>query len=98
MDETLREIGADSVPALLLLNKTDRPEAQAALAALTQRFPGAVAISALQHDGMKQVKDLMVTMIPALARQPPRPEGEPPPRFWPQKDGDNPEADDGEAG
>ena len=82
VSETLKEIGADAVPTLVLLNKSDRPEAQAALPRLAERFPDAIAISALQHDGLAKVKELMAARIPVIARKrPDEPAGETP-RFW----------------
>jgi GTP-binding protein HflX len=55
--DTLKEIGADQVPSLLLLNKCDNPASQAALPALTERHPGAMEVSALRKDGLQQVKE-----------------------------------------
>mgnify|MGYP001595035587 CR=1 FL=1 len=59
VEETLKEIHADSVPSLLLLNKSDTPGARLNLPALTERYPAAVAISATQGDGLDRVKDLI---------------------------------------
>jgi GTP-binding protein HflX len=53
---TLAEIGADAVPQLLLLNKCDTPAAAAVLPDLRGRFPDAVPVSALQRDGLEEVK------------------------------------------
>lgn len=53
---TLKEVGADQVPALLLFNKCDTPAAQAALPALLERHPGALAVSALKKNGLQEVK------------------------------------------
>jgi GTP-binding protein HflX len=54
--DTLREIGADQVTSLLLLNKCDTPAAQAALPGMMERHPGALTVSALQKNGLQQVK------------------------------------------
>ena len=62
--DTLRQIGADGVPALLLLNKCDRPEAQAALPALRQAFPEAEPISALEQDSVRRIKELIAARLP----------------------------------
>ena len=43
--EVLRDIGADEVPSLLLLNKADRLD-EAARRALRERYPGAILLSA----------------------------------------------------
>jgi GTP-binding protein HflX len=55
--DTLREVGADQVPSLLLLNKCDTPAAEAALPALRERHPGALAVSALKRNGLQEVKE-----------------------------------------
>lgn len=55
VNSTLREIGADDIPSLPVLNKIDRlddPE-QASLA--MESFPGGAAISALRGDGIEQL-------------------------------------------
>jgi GTP-binding protein HflX len=54
--DTLKEIGADQVPSLLLLNKCDTPAAQAVLPDLMERHPGSMAVSALQKNGLLEVK------------------------------------------
>lgn len=57
--ETLREIGAENVPALLVLNKCDTPEARAALPALQAEYPDALSISALRKDGLATLKGII---------------------------------------
>lgn len=54
--DTLAEIGAREVPQLLVFNKCDRPEAQAALPDLLRAFPQARAVSALQEAGLDGLK------------------------------------------
>jgi GTP-binding protein HflX len=54
--ETLAEIGADRVPALLALNKADTPAGEAAIPALLDTYPGAIPISALRRDGLTRLK------------------------------------------
>ncbi len=51
--ETLREIGAEHVPALVVLNKIDRLENPAAAQVTTDAFPHAVAVSALRGIGIE---------------------------------------------
>ena len=62
--DTLREIGADQVPALLVFNKCDRPEAQAALPGLLRHFPEALAISALAQEGLAQLRQRLSETVP----------------------------------
>ena len=65
--ETLSEIGADSVPSLLLLNKVDAPAAKALKDELTGRYPDAHFISALREQGLKKVKEEISNAIPNFA-------------------------------
>jgi GTP-binding protein HflX len=62
--DTLKEIGANEVPSLLVFNKSDRPEAQAALPGLTSQFPEAIPISALHEEGLDLLKQKIAEMIP----------------------------------
>ena len=66
--DTLAEIGARDVPYLLVFNKCDRPEAQAALPELLRQYPDALAISALHHDGMDRLKQRIAERIPVPGR------------------------------
>lgn len=61
--DTLSEIGARDVPFLLVLNKSDRPEAQRALPELMNLFPGAIAISALRNEGMVVLKQRIAAAL-----------------------------------
>jgi GTPase len=56
--EVLRELGADEVPELIVLNKTDVAD-PADVAALARRHPGSVAVSALTGAG---VEDFLSTL------------------------------------
>jgi GTP-binding protein HflX len=56
VDKTLKDIGADKVPSLLLLNKCDTPEAMAALPSLREAFPGAIELSAKEKNGLDILK------------------------------------------
>lgn len=57
--DTLKEIGADKVPAILVFNKADTPQAAAALPELLKLYPDALTISALQKDGFSRLKEVM---------------------------------------
>ena len=59
VEETLKEIHADAVPSLLLLNKCDTPGARQNLLQLTQTYPAALSISAVHGDGLDRVKELI---------------------------------------
>ncbi|MEI6787816.1 MAG: GTPase HflX [bacterium] len=61
--DTLTNIGADTVPALLVFNKCDTPAARERISALLARYPGAMAVSALQHEGLTELKQKMAEMI-----------------------------------
>lgn len=72
---TLKEIGADQIPALTVLNKIDRlPDPQAAMQVL-QNFPDALAISALKGQGIDELlalvqKRLYEELLPISVRIP----------------------------
>jgi len=57
--ETLGEIGADTVPSRLVLNKCDTPDAAGALPELTARYPEAVAIAAARGQGLDALRRVM---------------------------------------
>jgi GTP-binding protein HflX len=61
--DTLTNIGADTVPALLVFNKCDTPAARERVPGLLARYPGAMAVSALQHEGLTELKQKMAEMI-----------------------------------
>jgi GTPase len=69
--ETLAEIGASHVPSLLLLNKCDTPEAQAALPDLYRQLPVALAISAHSGYGLPTLHERIAAML-ADSRPDPR--------------------------
>jgi GTP-binding protein HflX len=59
VEQTLKEIGAEHIPAIIALNKIDQlPDPSAAQAALSA-FPNAVAISALKGDGLDELLKLV---------------------------------------
>ena len=57
--ETLREIGADEVPTWLILNKIDRVD-EAGRAALTERYPDALQLSAKQPSDVAELRDRLI--------------------------------------
>jgi GTP-binding protein HflX len=74
--ETLREIKADHIPSITLLNKIDRlPEPQSA-SALAATIPGSVAaISAVSGEGISNMlslisRELFDTYVPLVLRLP----------------------------
>jgi GTP-binding protein HflX len=69
--DTLREIHADQVPTLLVLNKCDRPAALEALPRLRTLFPDALAISAASGEGIPELKQRIAERIgPAASSTP----------------------------
>jgi len=58
--ETLREIGADKVPSILVLNKADVPGAMGAIPDLMNSFPMASVISAIDRHGLDKLKTRIV--------------------------------------
>lgn len=56
----LADIGADDVPSLLVLNKSDKLDADA-LAALVAEFPDAIVGSAKTPEGLRTVRDAIVS-------------------------------------
>jgi GTP-binding protein HflX len=52
----LRELGAEEIPAITVLNKTDRPEGAAQTGALLARFPGSLAVSVKNGTGLEELK------------------------------------------
>jgi GTP-binding protein HflX len=68
VNATLAEIGADKVPAILLLNKADRKEAPPNLPNLTLDYPEAMQISALQRNGLTKLQERMAQLIPRIGR------------------------------
>ena len=57
--EVLREIGADAVPTWILLNKIDRVD-PAGRAALTDRYPGALQLSAKDRADIARLHDRLI--------------------------------------
>ncbi len=60
----LRDIGAAEVPSLLLLNKVDRLD-EAARRALTERFPGAILLSAHAPEDVAALRQTVLDFFEA---------------------------------
>ena len=60
--EVLRDIGAERVPSLLILNKCDTADADQ-LSALRTTHPDAVVTSALRREGLEEIKSRIVEGI-----------------------------------
>jgi len=74
--ETLREIDADSVPSVLVLNKGDTAGARRALGDLSRIHPAAICVSALKKHGLPRLKTAIdarifqnVTAVSAASHQ-----------------------------
>jgi GTP-binding protein HflX len=61
----LREIGADTVPSLLVLNKLDRVDA-AGRTALRDKHPEAILLSAHAPDDVSGLRDTIVAFFEAM--------------------------------
>ncbi|HOS66229.1 MAG TPA: GTPase HflX, partial [Candidatus Latescibacteria bacterium] len=57
---TLREIGAEQVPHLLVLNKCDRGTADSAILHVTEKYPLALPVSARTGYGLDLLKRAMI--------------------------------------
>lgn len=60
---TLKDMQAEGIAALLLLNKADRPEAAGQLANLQREYPEALVISALERQGLTILKERMAALM-----------------------------------
>jgi len=65
----LKEIGAEKVPSLLVLNKIDRCDAQLR-AGLRSLFPEAIPVSALNQEGFPDVVEAIARMTSGPVTQP----------------------------
>ena len=77
VSETLKDIEADEVPSILILNKCDTPRAREVLGDLRMIHPAAICVSALRKHGLPQLKTAIdarifqnVTPASAINRQP----------------------------
>ena len=66
--ETLTEMGADKVPALLVFNKCDTPAASERILELLGMYPGSLPVSALSGAGLDAMKRRLAEMI-SIRRQ-----------------------------
>jgi GTPase len=65
-EEVLGEIGAGSVPRLLVFNKLDRVTDEAFVATnLTARWPGALCLSAKRHDDIARLRQAIIDAFAA---------------------------------
>jgi len=64
VNETLRQIGAHDVPALLLFNKCDAPAARERRSELVQAYPEALFISALDGTGLPELDAELMKRLP----------------------------------
>ncbi|MBI2438696.1 MAG: GTPase HflX [Lentisphaerae bacterium] len=62
---TLKDMGAATIPSVLLLNKADRPEAAARLSELKREYPEALVISALANKGLGLLLDRITELLKA---------------------------------
>lgn len=68
VESTLKDIGAEAVPRLLVWNKCDTPEARAALPALKAEFPESLAIAAATGEGLAELRARLIETMPRWAR------------------------------
>lgn len=68
--ETLRDMSADAIPSVLVLNKSDCEQAGSMQADLIKTFPDAIPISALQHQGLDRLKDRIAGVLPVQSIPP----------------------------
>lgn len=70
---TLKDMQAEAIASLLLLNKADRPEAAAYLADLQREYPEALVVSALERKGLAMLKERMAALMKPTAPRTPLP-------------------------
>jgi GTP-binding protein HflX len=63
VEQVLEEIGAGNKPTLLVLNKADMMEDEAALRGALLTHPEAIALSALDRQGIARLKDRLYEMV-----------------------------------
>lgn len=61
--DTLGEIGAENVPSLLVFNKCDTPAARSQLPGLMRYHPEAIAVSALEYQGLDVLRQRMAEAL-----------------------------------
>ncbi len=68
---TLKDMQAETIASLLLLNKADRPEAAKCLSDLQREYPEALVISALERQGLTMLKDRIAALMKPATPHPP---------------------------
>ena len=63
VDETLADVGAQSQPRVLVLNKADSNAGRVAMEELQQQYPEAIAISAKRRTGMSELKSALLRAL-----------------------------------
>ncbi len=63
VDTVLKTIAADSVPMVVVFNKIDRCPSRTVLAAVRRRHKHSVAVSALNGDGLEQLREAIADVI-----------------------------------
>jgi GTP-binding protein HflX len=66
--QVLRELGAEKVPMVTVLNKADRPEASGYIDDLKTRYKGAIPLSANTGEGLSDLLARMETLLQGGAR------------------------------
>lgn len=64
----LNDLGAGKIPAILVFNKADRPEAALNLPALQRRYAGSIAVSAVRGSGLAELLSSMETALSGKSR------------------------------
>ncbi|MDR0718973.1 MAG: GTPase HflX [Treponema sp.] len=65
----LRDLGADAIPMITVLNKADKSEAQEALEGLLKNYPGAIPVSAAGGSGLGELLAKMEALLSDKARR-----------------------------
>jgi GTP-binding protein HflX len=70
----LRELGAETIPVITVLNKIDRLVRHEDRETITLRYPGSIAVSALTRGGLeelkKRIEQILLSTMPDLSRLP----------------------------
>ncbi|TVR43678.1 MAG: GTPase HflX [Planctomycetota bacterium] len=69
VEEVLREIGAAEIPTIHVFNKADRPHSPTLTLAFRHRYPGSVMVSALNGDGLEQLKSAILSFVNAREKR-----------------------------
>lgn len=63
VQQTLADIGAAEVPAILAFNKCDRAGAEAAFSELRREYPASIAVSAADGSGLDRIKSCIAACL-----------------------------------